>query len=652
MKKITTVFYVSVVFALFVLLAGCGNSGTSRKQGEIYGECFKDKTCNEGLACDTENNVCIKDKSSGTGDPTEPDTALDTEDSDDTLPDDTEDTASDEDSEETDRDECDPDNFYKCKNGKSYYCAYDDENMYFYWMISEDCIFSDCINDVCGCKTEGTKRCDGDTLRVCSDSRWQIQEECRGGCDSSADECKPSEDPDSGLIWSSRAPETMMWNDAVNYCDDLVEGGFRDWRLPTISELRTLIINCSSTETDGKCAVTDSCLYSLCWKNCNSCSSFVNSGRYSKFGDEGWFWSSSVYYENSNYAFVIDFDEAEILTYDKDKGFYGAGQVRCVRKVNDTCKPKESKLPECSPMTYTCHDSSSSLIWSKKASQEMKWEAAADYCANLTEEELSGWRLPSIDELRTLILECERTVPGGPCSVTENCLEKSCGEQNCSCPAYSDKEYCKLEEKDSLWSSSEVSDVPNSFWWVSFNSGTVSHSSWDPELVYNKVRCVKNDDVLDTIGSVEGLPECGPASATPCMDPATCKIWSAKATGTMLWQPAVDYCANLTEGGFIDWRMPTINELRTLVKDCSGTVTDGSCKVKETCVTTSCHTSSACESCTSLSSGGHSKFAETDWLWSYSTTENTFQAWGIDFLNAAIEGGYKKTDEHSVRCVR
>ena len=33
----------------------------SRKQGELYGECYPNKTCNEGLICDEENNICIKD---------------------------------------------------------------------------------------------------------------------------------------------------------------------------------------------------------------------------------------------------------------------------------------------------------------------------------------------------------------------------------------------------------------------------------------------------------------------------------------------------------------------------------------------------------------------------------------------------------------
>ncbi|MBO4711507.1 hypothetical protein J5681_06290 [bacterium] len=32
-----------------------------RKQGELYGECYPNETCNKGLICDVENNICIKD---------------------------------------------------------------------------------------------------------------------------------------------------------------------------------------------------------------------------------------------------------------------------------------------------------------------------------------------------------------------------------------------------------------------------------------------------------------------------------------------------------------------------------------------------------------------------------------------------------------
>ena len=135
-------------------------------------------------------------------------------------------------------------------------------------------------------------------------------------------------DPSSGLTWSVKAQNTMSWNDAVSYCNNLTESGSSDWRLPTISELRTLIQNCSAIQTGGSCGVTDSCLsYSDCRNDaCDGCSS-DSTGKYSKFGDTNWFWSSSVQLDNSDAAWPVNFNNGYVSNFDKTFNFH----VRCVR---------------------------------------------------------------------------------------------------------------------------------------------------------------------------------------------------------------------------------------------------------------------------------------------------------------------------------
>ena len=42
--------------------------------------------------------------------------------------------------------------------------------------------------------------------------------------------------------------------------------------------------------------------------------------------------------------------------------------------------------------------------------------------------------------------------------------------------------------------------------------------------------------------------------------------WQDDAIGsTMTWQSAIDYCEGLSLDGFEDWRLPNINELKTIV---------------------------------------------------------------------------------------
>lgn len=140
----------------------------------------------------------------------------------------------------------------------------------------------------------------------------------------------PCKDLSIGLTWSARAQKTMNWDYAVSYCDNLTEGGYSDWHLPTISELRTLIQNCPDTETGGSCGVTDNCLsWNECGKGgCSGCTYDENNrGQYSKFGDSGYFWSSSTGIDVTYYAWFVYFDYGNVC-YDNKTTYY---YVRCVR---------------------------------------------------------------------------------------------------------------------------------------------------------------------------------------------------------------------------------------------------------------------------------------------------------------------------------
>lgn len=130
-----------------------------------------------------------------------------------------------------------------------------------------------------------------------------------------------------GYTWSSKV-EYMDWQSALDYCENLDKCGYSDWRLPSISELRLLIQNCSMTEIYGDCGVSDDCLEeSSCWNDtCGGCEG-DGSGYYSKLGDDGWFWSSSLQSDDSNKAWGVGFFNGLLGT--GDIGF--SDYVRCVR---------------------------------------------------------------------------------------------------------------------------------------------------------------------------------------------------------------------------------------------------------------------------------------------------------------------------------
>lgn len=113
-----------------------------------------------------------------------------------------------------------------------------------------------------------------------------------------------------GLYWSD-VSRYLRWEKSVEYCENL-EG-----RLPTISELRTLIKDCQMTETDGACKITDECLsFTNCYDDnlCGGC----GQSNYSVFGYDGTFWSSSEMPDDTVNVWVVDFDYGNIYNYYTD----------------------------------------------------------------------------------------------------------------------------------------------------------------------------------------------------------------------------------------------------------------------------------------------------------------------------------------------
>lgn len=136
----------------------------------------------------------------------------------------------------------------------------------------------------------------------------------------------------------------MDFYSAVSYCDGLYENGLDGWHLPNIDELKTLLIADRVTENCQVSEINNCLSNSSCWtcETCTQaatpdCSDFgisYSDGRYSKLGDSGYLWSSSLETDYSD----PDFDSYTIWFVDFDLGsLNGTGPynyynpVRCVR---------------------------------------------------------------------------------------------------------------------------------------------------------------------------------------------------------------------------------------------------------------------------------------------------------------------------------
>lgn len=345
------------------------------------------------------------------------------------------------------------------------------------------------------CENESESEC----CFKCREGHYWVDSNCFPECSPTSE--TPCIDLNTDLIWSAKSENTMHWNDTFEYCANLNEGGFNDWKLPSIKVLNTLVRNCDSA--------------SGCEGNTD--------GFYSEFGEISVLWSSNPV--DSNNAQAVNFLDGSTVAKSTDNSFF----VRCVRgnlttrtvkcKVNQehaeinrftkieqtwdwndmwipsniavfnneskegecrfkcnegygfngsVCVDKEG-LKECDGTQegdYLCKDLVTGYFWSNPSNSKMEWSSAKTYCSGISDGGFHDWRLPTVSELRTVIKNCPKTETGGTCRVTDTCTKNECYvKENCSCDQ-SDIQgyYSKLNFSADYWSSTFNATVDNNSW--------------------------------------------------------------------------------------------------------------------------------------------------------------------------------------------
>jgi hypothetical protein len=163
----------------------------------------------------------------------------------------------------------------------------------------------------------------------------------------------------------------------------------------------------------------------------------------------------------------------------------------------------------------------------------------------------------------------------------------------------------------------------------------------------------RSEDVSSSCTGTCALEENGDGTAT---DPSSGLTWQATPpSGVYYWEDVKPYCDSLSLGGHSDWHLPTIGELRTLIRGCPASEASGSCTVEEgSCLSKTC----PCDRCESMDGPADGCFwpdeiqGSCNWLWSSSLVEDEAdRVWGVDFSDADLNMG--STDDHGhVCCVR
>ncbi len=160
-------------------------------------------------------------------------------------------------------------------------------------------------------------------------------------------------------------------------------------------------------------------------------------------------------------------------------GDYTSGTATCKSDCLSWVKTSCVAKPVCDGNFPNQHDG---LCWSDKSANTMNWETAKTYCSEL------GGKFPTIDELRTLIINCPGSMTGGACKVSDpdNLASGDYNSGDCMCDGNAESYSALGDDKNTkLCSSSELLDTA---WGVSFYSGHLSR--YNKTNDYN-VRCVR-----------------------------------------------------------------------------------------------------------------------------------------------------------------
>ena len=180
----------------------------------------------------------------------------------------------------------------------------------------------------------------------------------------------------TGLMWQQGDSGELTIENGITYCDNLVLGGFSDWRLPTKEESMSIL-------------------------NFDRNNPALNTTYFPNTNAEYW-WTSTVSFNNANNIWITNSGggtgpklKTETISAGGIKKFHA-------RAVRTTATPVNvSNFTDNGDTTIT--DNVTGLMWQKSPSNTAyNWEQALSFAENLTTATYSDWRLPNIKELVSL----------------------------------------------------------------------------------------------------------------------------------------------------------------------------------------------------------------------------------------------------------
>lgn len=146
-------------------------------------------------------------------------------------------------------------------------------------------------------------------------------------------------------------------------------------------------------------------------------------------------------------------------------------------------------------------------------------------------------------------------------------------------------------------------------------------------------------------------------------DPVNGLLWQRSKADPMTHIDAGRYCERSRVGSRDDWRLPTVGELRTIVKGCATTAQGGTCQIDDACLSRQCR-DEECVGCGAVAGPGEDGlyWEKGTWEYEYGSTQGYYwsssavkdspvdEVWAVSFVSGGIVAKERESGGE-IRCV-
>lgn len=183
----------------------------------------------------------------------------------------------------------------------------------------------------------------------------------------------------TGLMWQKVDNGESTWENAVARVGSVPTGGYTDWRLPTPTELFSIL-----NFNNGNPAALNTTFFPS-----------------NPAGAAEYWWSSDIYGADATKIWCVN-SGAGMGPKPKAETVSAGGTLRYHARYVRGAKPTNGHNYQ-NNLDGTVTDLDAGLMWTQVPASARNWNAALSYAEGLTLEGYSDWRLPNIKELQSLV---------------------------------------------------------------------------------------------------------------------------------------------------------------------------------------------------------------------------------------------------------